>query len=143
MRHNPIRLGPLALLLTVISLCMATLAILTLSTARADLSLAQRHAETVRVRCELDARGQQLLYDADEMLASQDTLPENDLSQLGLEAQEDGTWTASLEQDGTILSITLRPESDTMRVARWQITKQWDEDTSLDPVWDGKGRNGT
>ena len=48
MNKAPIRLGPMALLLTVISICLTILAILTFTTARADLRLAQKYAETVQ-----------------------------------------------------------------------------------------------
>ena len=51
--RTPIRLLPLALLLTVISICLTVLAILTFSTAGADLRLAEKYAETVRTRYEL------------------------------------------------------------------------------------------
>ena len=50
MQQIPIKLGPLALLLTVISICLTTLSILTFSTSSADMRLAQRYAETVRER---------------------------------------------------------------------------------------------
>ena len=53
MNQVPVKLGPLALLLTVISICLTTLAILTFSTARADGRLAERYAETVTLRYEL------------------------------------------------------------------------------------------
>ena len=50
----PVKLGPLALLLTVISICLTTMAILTFATARADRRLAEKYAATVRLRYELD-----------------------------------------------------------------------------------------
>ena len=43
----PVKLGPLALLLTVISICLTTMAILTFATARADRRLAEKYAATV------------------------------------------------------------------------------------------------
>ena len=46
MKDLPIRLGPLALLLTVISICMTVFGILTYATARADMNLAETYAET-------------------------------------------------------------------------------------------------
>ena len=58
MKELPIRLTPLALLLTVISICLTVLGILTYTTARADMNLAETYAETVRTRYELEARGQ-------------------------------------------------------------------------------------
>ena len=39
MKQIPIKLGPLTLLLTVISICLTVLAILSFTTARADLRL--------------------------------------------------------------------------------------------------------
>lgn len=44
MESRPVRLGWLSLLLTVIILCLATLSVLSFSTARADLALAQKQA---------------------------------------------------------------------------------------------------
>ena len=61
MKDVPVKLGPLALLLTVISICMTVLAILAFTTARADLSLARTYAETVRERYSLEILGQQYL----------------------------------------------------------------------------------
>ena len=56
MNKAPIRLGPMALLLTVISICLTILAILTFTTARADLRLAQKYAETVQARYAAERR---------------------------------------------------------------------------------------
>ena len=47
MKRVPIKLGPLALLLAVISICLTMLALLTCSTARADRRLAEKFAQTV------------------------------------------------------------------------------------------------
>ena len=61
MKNPPIRLGPLALLLAVISICLTILAILTFTTARADLRLAEKYAETVQARYALEKDGQEYL----------------------------------------------------------------------------------
>ena len=53
MKELPIRLTPLALILTVISICMTVLAILTCATARADIHLAETYAETAEKTCSL------------------------------------------------------------------------------------------
>ena len=55
MKHVPIRLGPLALLLAVISICLTILAVLSFTTGQADLRLAQRYADTVTERYALEA----------------------------------------------------------------------------------------
>ena len=50
MESRPVRLGWLSLLLTVIILCLATLSVLSFSTARADLALAQKQARQAFMR---------------------------------------------------------------------------------------------
>ena len=69
MKQVPIKLGPLALLLTVISICLTVLAILTFTTARADMALAEKYADTIRLRYELEAEGQSFLAEADAAAA--------------------------------------------------------------------------
>ena len=64
MRHIPIKLGPLAMLLTVISVCMTTLGILAFATARADWNMAQKYADTIQTRYALEAEGQRFLQTA-------------------------------------------------------------------------------
>ena len=61
MRQIPVKLGPLALLLTVISICLTTLAILTFTTAEADRRLADHFAETIETRYRLESQGQAFL----------------------------------------------------------------------------------
>ena len=46
-RERGLRLGPLGLLLAVIAIALATLATLSFSSARADMILTERFAETV------------------------------------------------------------------------------------------------
>ena len=64
MHQVPIKLGPLALLLTIISICLTTLSILTFTTSGADLRLAQKYADTVQIRYELEQEGQAFLQEA-------------------------------------------------------------------------------
>ena len=55
MRQVSVRLGPLALLLTVIVICMTVLGLLAVTTARGDLSMARRYADSVEKRYGLEA----------------------------------------------------------------------------------------
>lgn len=110
MNKAPVKLGPLALLLTVISICLTTLAILTFATARADLRLAEKYAATVRTRYELDEEGQEWLRDADP---------------------NDGTV---LEKEGSTLTILLEDG----RITEWRHERDWEEDLDLE-VWPGFG----
>lgn len=110
MNKAPVKLGPLALLLTVISICLTTLAILTFATARADWRLAEKYAATVRLRYELDEEGQEWLRDADP---------------------NDGTV---LEKEGSTLTILLEDG----RITEWRHERDWEEDLDLE-VWPGFG----
>ena len=108
MNRAPVKLGPLALLLTVISICLTTMAILTFATARADRRLAEKYAATVRLRYELDEEGQQWLQSA----GSDDE--------------------AVFERDGS--TLTIRVENGA--VTAWRHQRAWEEDLHLD-LWPG------
>lgn len=110
MNHVPIKLGPLALLLTVVSICLAILAILTLSTARADLALAEKYADTVKTRYALEAEGQKFLAEAEP----------------GAEQ--------TFEQDGMRLIVALNEDRE---VIRWTIEKEWTENDDIGDLWSG------
>lgn len=110
MEETPIRLGPLALLLTVISICLAVLAILTFSTARADQALAERYAQTVSTRYELERKGQSFLADAGP------------------------GEKAVFEQDGMSLTVEL---DDNGNVISWNINKEWVHDDTIEGLWPG------
>ena len=114
MKHVPIRLGPLALLLTVISICMSTLSMLSYANAQADLRLAQRYAETTRIRYELEKEGQQYL------LAYR---------QGGLPAE------TVLEKEGYKLHILLNGQGEPLL---WKIEREWEETTEIPDLWEGE-----
>lgn len=117
MNRAPVKLGPLALLLTVISICLTTLAILTFATARADRRLAEKYAATVRLRYELDEEGQAWLGDVFERRVS---------------PAADGAYETVLERDGS--TLTIRVENGA--VTAWRHQRTWEEDLDLD-LWPG------
>ena len=121
MKQVPIKLGPLALLLTVISICLTVLAILSFTTARADLRLAERYAATVTERYQLETAGQELLAE----------LRDSDPGMLDMERDADGVWWTDLEKNG----------ADGWEPVAWRMDKDWEEDTDLN-VWDGGFRFG-
>lgn len=126
MNHTPIRLGPLALLLTVISICMTTLAVLTFSTARADLSLARCYADTVSIRYALERQGQ-------EYLRAVRSAPQG-------VSEEDGVLWQTFEDGDMSLTIGLagaRKPGDEVRVVSWQYRKHWEEDDEIGGLWTG------
>ena len=131
MKQIPIKLGPLALLLTVISICLTTLAILSFTTASADFRLAEKYADTVQTRYELESRGQEFLQELSE------TDPA-DYSLMGWERDAGGNYTEALECDGTVLHIGFRPDRGrAYQLISWRLEKNWEEDESIGTLWDG------
>ena len=127
MNDAPIRLGPLALLLTVISICLTTLSILTYTTARADMRLAERFAQTVQERYELEAEGQTFLKEtAEDMAGGAVFMPD-----------PDGILRETITSGDTSLQIGLIVLPDGYRVRTWKIMRQWTEDTSFGNLWTG------
>lgn len=131
MKQVPIRLGPLALLLTVISICLTVLSILTFTTARADMRLAEKYAQTVRTRYALEQEGQQFLAEA-EAAAGDGSLELMD----DLTRDARGLYWHTLERDGSRLQIGLRRSGDGLEVAAWRHERLWEEDDSLN-LWPG------
>ena len=121
MKQTPIKLGPLALLLTVVCICLVTLSILNFTTSRADDSMSHRYADTVAIRQQLTAEGERFLYEADEQLANGCTLE---------------TTEQTFEQDGYTLTVRLTQTGDTYEIALWQLEKQWEEKNEMD-LWPG------
>lgn len=126
MNKAPIRLGPLALLLTVISICLTILAILTFTTARADLRLAEKYAETVQARYALERDGQTYLADLD---AGRETAPAPD---------GDGVRRSDLERGGYWLHIGLRDDGQGgFEIVSWRQEKNWEQKETIDNLWSG------
>lgn len=135
MKHIPIRLGPLALLLAVISICMTTLGILTFTTARADLAMAEKYAATVRGRYELEYQGQKFLEFVGKTLAEGIAL--NELPDT--ETDVEGIVWKRIVQDETTLLIGLVPEQNRgYRVVSWRLIKAWSADESMGMLWNGE-----
>ena len=71
-----IRLGPIAVFLTIIAAVLASLAMLTVATSRADARLAERYADVTKLRYELEADGSRFVKEAEEYRAGLVALPE-------------------------------------------------------------------
>lgn len=110
MNHMPIRLGPLALLLTVISICLTVLGVLTLSTAKADMALAEQYAFTMRTRYVLEEEGQRYLMTAAP--GSEEVF----------------------EQDNMRLRVAIDKNGE---ISRWILEKEWNLDHAMDGLWTG------
>ena len=131
MRQPPVRLVPLALLLSVISICLTILAILSFTTARADLRLAQKYAETVQSRYALEEKGQRYLSD---LSAGRVSAPEED---------DSGLLRTELESDGSRLLIVLRrDDAGGYEILSWRQEKRWEQDQTIDNLWSGSFEKG-
>ena len=127
-----IRLGPIAVFLAVIAIVFASLAMLTISTSRADSALAERFAKVTALKYELEAEGQKFLQAADEFAAGagKESLPEG--------AYETGDGLSYLaEKEGYTLEIDLVKEDSGYSVQRWQISKLWEEEDPFEDLWLG------
>lgn len=165
MRHIPIKLGPLALLLTVISICMTVLGLLTFTTARGDLSLAEKYGDTVRLRYELEAEGQAFLGEACRAIADyEDGAKYTDSSEIsdtsltdsgrqaeeqaklavlagleGVEVKDDGVVRKLLKRDPFTLSVGVVPDEEGgVRIVDWSIQKAWEADSGIGNLWSGE-----
>lgn len=130
-QHIPVRAGTLTLLITTVLLCMAVLAALSLSTARADLAMADKSLQNLQEIAEAERAGQAWLAQADAAFKAGEALDPEAVR------QQDGTFTVDLElESGNTLHLVLRQEEDGCSLVRWQVQSEWDPAHPL-TVWDG------
>lgn len=67
--HGSVRIGPISLFALIIILCLAVLAVLSITTARAELSTAERQAATTTETYQLEMAAQGLVAEVDGALA--------------------------------------------------------------------------
>lgn len=134
MKQVPIKLGPVALLLTIITICLTVMAFLTVSTAGADKNMAKMFADTTQIRCSLEEGGQEFLQQADEVLAGGGVL--TDLPDTkSYEGGPEGSIEKIIKDEGYHLTIRLEPEGEgDYRIAAWSLEKQWEENQEVQ-VW--------
>lgn len=68
--HGSVRIGPISLFTLIIILCLAVLAALSITTARAELSITERQAATTTETYQLEVQGQEFVAAVDGALAS-------------------------------------------------------------------------
>lgn len=134
MSHK-IRLGPIAIFLTVIAAMLATLAMLTVATSHADAVMAERFAKVTSVRYELETDGSRFLQQIDSSLQSGEPLSLPD----GAEQLENGNVHYRIEKEGYHLDveIAVSPDAGTYEVTEWKITKIWKGADPFENIWPG------
>ena len=128
--HRPVRSGALTLLFTVVLLCLAVLAVLSLATARADEALAQKSLDRLAQEAAAERAGQEWLAALDA--ADPGTLPTNTEVSISVVAES-----VQKLENGDTLRLAAEPAGEGWRITRWQLTAPWEPDTSLD-VWTGQ-----
>ena len=136
MSHK-LRLGPIAVFLAVIAAVVATLAILTFATSRADAALAERFAAVTAVRYELEEDGNRFLQEAQRQGTGADLSeagPDGETTDLG-----GGCWQYYIEKDGYALTVEVEPDSSgsAYAVTTWRISRLWVGDDPFEDLWLG------
>ncbi|HIY79318.1 MAG TPA: hypothetical protein IAA42_02650 [Candidatus Olsenella excrementavium] len=146
-----VRMGPVSLFALVVALCLAVMAVLAVTTARASMALAERQAAFTADDYANEAVGQELLARvravADEGGAGAVGTRLYDL--LAACSGEDGpALTATINEgqlsahiesaSGRCLDVVLAiGENGEVSVGSWRATTLWDEDTG-DVLWTGQ-----
>lgn len=131
---NKLRLGPVAVFLTIVAVILTTLATLTIATSRADVVLAERFAEMTQIRYSLEAQGNEFLSSLAEELEAGASL--SSISELNRKA--DGIFEYKAERDGYELLIRLtESDEDLYDIREWKITKVWEEEDLNQGIWAG------
>ena len=131
--RGSVRIGPISLFALVIILCLAVMAVLSVTTAQATYAAAERQASFTTDTYANERAGQGLMADVDAALAPvRAALPEG--------AELDGsTGKAEFTADsGRTLAVVLEIRADaTYSVASWKATTLWTENGAGETLWSG------
>lgn len=135
-RHTvpPIRTGALTLLIALAAVCLAVLAVLSFTTAQADLALAEKSLDRFSQDAALENQGQQWLAQLDQTLASG-----GDPAALGDLGTDGSVSTTLTGEQGRSLTITVLPTPqgpDRFQLQCWQFGQQRG-DAAAPNLWDG------
>ena len=125
MEHRRIRVGSIAVLFTVVVVCAAIFAVLTLVTAGSDLRTARSYGQRVEALYECENLGEQWFAQVSGYLSGSQELPEN--------TWEDG---GQLGTEITLgpMKLTARVDAATGAVLEWRCAALWEPEEDLD-LW--------
>ena len=125
MEHRRIRVGSIAVLFTVVVVCAAIFAVLTLVTASSDLRTARSYEQRVEALYECENLGEQWLAQVSGYLEGLQELPEN-------------TWESGGELGTEItlgpMQLTARVDAATGALLEWSCNALWEPEEDLD-LW--------
>lgn len=122
---SPVGIGVISIITVLLVLCLTIFSALTLSSAKADLALSQKNADTVAAYYEADAKAAALYRDfaTGGAQTMEETIPMTENQFLHLQLARD--------EDGTIQILSWRT----------QFVEGAEIDSTL-PVWDGESSEG-
>lgn len=122
MENRRFRVGSVAVLFTVVLLCVSIFAALTVTTALADEKTAQRYGQHVYRQYACENLGQQWLAQARAYQMGRGPLPENTRQEAG------GSLSTCILGDAMELNIRLDQKGN---LERWSCTAQWQPEDNL------------
>lgn len=125
MEHRRIRVGSIAVLFTMVVICAAIFAVLTLVTAGSDLRTAERYQSRVEALYECENLGEIWYAGVSGYLTGTGELPE-------------GTW----EENGALgteilygpMKLTARVDKKTGALLEWSCAAQWEPEEEME-LW--------
>ena len=122
------RTGSVSVLFSVVMLCAAVLAALTVSAAAADRRTAQRYGEYVQRLTECQNAGQHWLAEADACICGAGELPAG--------TQQDASEiSAEITSGNMTLTIRLAAEGETYRITVWSLQSRWQPEEEHWSLW--------
>lgn len=110
--HGSVRIGPISLFTLIIILCLAVLAVLSVTTARAELSITERQAATTTETYQLETAAQQFVAEVDAALAEGSSSALNEvLSSYGVTAAASDAATATDASEAAPAGETIEDEN--------------------------------
>ena len=127
------RLGPIAIFLVIVTMVITTLAVLTVATSNADVTMAKRFADITQIRYGLEAQGEEFLSYAESAGASS---PADHMD--GVTETENG-YEFTAEDGGYRLevAVTWQGGSGRYEVTKWKLTKIWSASDPMNSLWPG------
>lgn len=135
MKRRRVRLGTVSVLFTVVVLCISVLAVLSVATVRADKAMAERYAQQVSERSELENAGQRWLEEVDRVLQTKGTaLMQDDLPNgSSLDGTKITTVCVGNTRTLTIeLELNFADSVPSYTIVSWINAAQWEENTQME-----------
>ena len=127
------RLGPIAIFLVIVAMVITTLAVLTVATSNADVTMAKRFADITQIRYGLEAQGEEFLSYVESADASNPADQMNGVTDTG------NGYEFTAEDGGYRLEVAVARQdgSGSYEVTKWKLTKIWSASDPMNSLWPG------